>query len=306
MPLQDLRGSTRWPCLRWSQRLSSMPLEPPFAPICMPSGGATSRLTSPCSFLTSLIFCNRLWWLHITQGSDVSYWSLSYEIWYNVIFGVAIFGGTWRFAWAFLAMAVAGPNILCLFPLWRLGVFCYHLCRRANVGWSGGLAICLISLAFWAFYEFMAWEMRFRHVGPTDIVHRGVLIQDYIIGCLFAAHLVGFHAMSKSFSSVLEHNARWIRWSAGVTFTIYLFHVPVAQFFTAIIPWSPTSSITRFIMFPGMLAIMFGIAEFTERRKEWWRRAFTLLIDRLLSCASVRLVARGSAPLEVGNPPDER
>jgi peptidoglycan/LPS O-acetylase OafA/YrhL len=238
-------------------------------------------------FISNLVFCNRLWWLRIGEGSNLSYWSLNYEVWYYTIFGLAIFGGSWRFAWVVIATIVAGPCIISLFPLWLLGVYCYRLCARATIGWWGGLLLCLGSLVLWVAYEIFAWHGGQRHIVPMRIVNRDLIVQDYVISLLFAANLVGFHAISPSFALALERHAVLIRWGAGATFTIYLFHQPVAQFLTTIIPWPPTSWITRLLMFPGVIAVMFGIAELTERRKEWWRRAFTQLTGRLIGTRAV-------------------
>jgi peptidoglycan/LPS O-acetylase OafA/YrhL len=61
------------------------------------------------------------------------------------------------------------------------------------------------------------------------------------------------------------------------TFTFYLFHLPVAQFLTTIVPWPPNAWATRIVMFPGTLAIVFLIASVTERRKEMWRKGIGAL-----------------------------
>jgi peptidoglycan/LPS O-acetylase OafA/YrhL len=243
-------------------------------------------------FISNLVFCNRLWWLRIGEGSNLSYWSLNYEVWYYAIFGLAIFGGSWRFAWMIIATLVAGPCIISLFPIWLLGLCCYRLCARATLSRLTGLMLCLGSLVLWVAYEVFAWKTGLRHIVPMFIVNRDLIVQDYVISILFAANLIGFHAISSSFAPALERYAVSIRWVAGATFTIYLFHQPVAQFLITVIPWPPTSWITRLVMFPGVLAIMFGIAELTERQKGWWRRAFTMLIDKL-SGARVEAVPHG-------------
>ena len=97
-------------------------------------------------------------------------------------------------------------------------------------------------------------------------------------GLVFAAHLIGFNAVSHRFAAPLRAAARPIRWAAGATFTIYLFHVPIAQFLTTVVPWPPSAWATRAVMFGGTLVLMFAIAEVTERRKEPWRRAIAALV----------------------------
>ena len=73
---------------------------------------------------------------------------------------------------------------------------------------------------------------------------------------------------------------RPVRWLAGTTFTLYLFHLPVSRFLLALI-WNPAWSRTCYLVaFLGTLATVFAVAEVTERRKEAWRRAITVLFAR--------------------------
>lgn len=231
-------------------------------------------------FLTSLFFVNRLGWLDIKEGSDVSYWSLSYEVWYYIIFAAAFFGrGPWKIVLTLVALGIAGPNILALFPLWLLGAATYRLCRRDIVGRKLGAFLCFGPLALWLAYEMLAWHgHRLDDVVPYPLFHRTELAQDYLVALLFAAHLVGFRAVSPLFAPLLTRFSKEIRWAAGATFTIYLFHVPLCQFLAAVLPWPPSAWPTRVAMFPGALVLMFLIAEYTERRKEFWRRMFTVVL----------------------------
>lgn len=230
-------------------------------------------------FITSLFFVNRLWWNWIKEGSDVSYWSLSYEVWYYVIFAAAFFArGRWRVPAALAAMCIAGPDILALFPLWLLGVGSYQISKRKVISARLGLVLCILPILAWAAYEFLAWHgHRLDQTIPDRWFHRSQIVQDYLVASLFAVHLIGFQAISQKVS-ILNRFARQIRWAAGATFTLYLFHVPLAQFFTTIVPWPPSSWATRFVMFPITLALIFVIAEFTERRKEWWRHVFAVIL----------------------------
>ena len=234
-------------------------------------------------YISGLLFYSRIWYLRLTPGSDISYWSLSYEVCYYVIFGLAFFGGRrWRVIGPLVALAVAGPTIDALFPLWLLGFFCYHASSRVRLSRVQGAMLCAVPIVLWAAYEFLSWHFHIRldNRSPTKFISRPQFFQDYLIGLLFAIHLLGFGAVSTTFANTLGRWAYQIKWIAGATFTLYLFHMPVAQFLTAVVPWAPSAWQTRMIMFPGTLAIMFIIAEVTERKKGWWRAAFARLIDR--------------------------
>ena len=230
-------------------------------------------------FLSGLLFVNQFWFVNLPQGSDLAYWSLGYEVWYYVIFGVAIFVPSRRRVPAtILVLLLVGPAIAAMFPLWLFGLGAYGFCARYPLKRSTGAWLYTATLAAWAGYELWA----FRHGRPFSLVpailHRPELAQDYIVGALFAVHLVAFHAMSPACGGVLSRFARPIRWLAGTTFTVYLFHLPIAQFLTTQVPWPPSAWQTRLIIIGGTLAIMFLVAEVTERRKEMWRGAFETLL----------------------------
>jgi len=228
-------------------------------------------------FVTSLFFVGHLWWLHMGQGSDLPYWSLSYEAWYYAFFGLFLFGGTYRALLVAVAALIAGPNIVALFPLWFLGVLTFRLCSTRHIAHWLGLALLMAAFGAWITWEIAANRYHLRHIGPTTWVQRDQLLQDYVVGSLFAVHLIGFAAISHWMAPALERFARPVRWVAGATFTIYLFHVPITQFLTTVVPWPPSAWQTRLVMFPGVLLLLFGIAAVTERQKNAWRVAFTSL-----------------------------
>jgi len=237
-------------------------------------------------FVTSLSFTDRLWWADIHQGSDKPYWSLSFEVWYYVIFACIIFGkGRAKIVSTVIAVILAGPNIISLFPLWLIGVGCYHVCSHERDK-TLGMALCIGPLLLWVTYEIWAWHgHRLTGIELPWTSNRDQILQDYVVGSLFAVHLVGFNTISSGISGVLLRFSKQIKWAAGATFTIYLFHYPITQFLTTVIPWEPSALPTRLVLFPGVLVIMFAIAELTERRKEGWRQLFANLVSHIQTAA---------------------
>jgi len=242
-------------------------------------------------FVSGSFFLNQIWFANVPQGSDLPYWSLGYEVWYYVIFGVATFvSGPWRIVGVVGALVFVGPAIAAMFPLWLLGLISYRVCAQKGLNRVIGAVLCLMSIALWIGYELWAqYHGRLLNLVPTYL-KRPELAQDYLVGTLFAAHIIGFRAISPVFGPALNRLARPIRWAAGATFTVYLFHLPVLQFLATLVPWPPSSWMTRLVMIGGTLGMMFAIAEVTERRKELWRRGFEALLHRAFpqSIRSVR------------------
>lgn len=242
-----------------------------------------------------VFFVNQLWFMDRTVGSMLPYWSLNFEVWYYALFGVLVFAPKrWAIPVVLGMLVFLGPRIASLWPLWLLGVATYHALVRIHVPQVLGWVFCLGPLLVYCAYDLLS-----RHAGAQDslegLLDLRRLSHDYFVGLLFALHLYGFNLISHRFGGIL---ARWqgtIRWVAGATFSIYLLHVPIAQFLTTLTPWPPFAWQTRLVMFGGTLLLIFAIAEVTERRKEPWRRGFAALLAcvRRKPATSVR-VAPGS------------
>ncbi len=105
----------------------------------------------PLRIILSAFNLQNLWFLSMNPTSNHPLWSLAYECWYYLIFGLFFYlKGAPRYFWGILACLVAGPRILLLFPLWLLGVGCYHLHGRLKLRPDTsrvGLGICSLILA---------------------------------------------------------------------------------------------------------------------------------------------------------------
>lgn len=238
-------------------------------------------------YATAATFTGQLWWLGTTVGSNLPYWSLQYEVWYYLIFGLAIFGGPWRILLAAAAMLIAGPPILALLPIWLLGVLAYRVCVTRPLGPRAGRLAAFGAVAGWVCYELAVARLG-RPSGGAWLM-RPEIVQDYIVASLFALHVVGMHGWTRGMRTLPERLAAPVRWIAGATFTLYLLHVPVAQFIAAVSPWPAAAFGTRVLVIGGTLAVVFAMAEVTERRKEAWRSA----LARLAARASGRRVPAG-------------
>ena len=74
--------------------------------------------------LSALLFILQSWHPQALPWNG-PYWSLCYEVWYYIIFGILLFvrNPGRRNAVAACAALIAGPAILLLFPIWLMGVW---------------------------------------------------------------------------------------------------------------------------------------------------------------------------------------
>ena len=194
-------------------------------------------------------------------GSNVPFWSLSYEVPYYLIFGLWFFGRySWRLAAVTLLVAV-GPYVAFLFSLWLVGLGCYWLCERFTLSPTQGRSLFLFSLLLLALSpHFAAYFSEQTPFGGGFIS----LIQFFLAGIPFGGCIIGFKFARLSFGRV----STAIRWAAGATFTIYLVHFPLGLLLRETIPSDWPLVIRWFSIFGILLLSYYAIAQFTERKKD--------------------------------------
>lgn len=239
-----------------------------------------NALTVVWRYLRNLLFVGDLWSHHISPGTNVPWWSLGFEAWYYLAFGLFVFmPRPWNWAAAAGALVVAGPGIAVLFPLWLLGGVGYRLSRRWAPGvWTGaalvaGAAVLLPVVTVFGPREGQIYSA--FSLAPGRLVDYG---QDYVIGVLFLGILLGVRGLSGVLAGFFGAIERPVRWLAGGTFALYLFHLPLMRALVAVSPWPAESWGMRVLVLFGVPALVLGIAEVTERKKSFWRNGLARLL----------------------------
>ncbi|WOI53698.1 acyltransferase [Parvularcula sp. LCG005] len=243
--------------------------------------------------VTALTFTNELWFISVRPGSNGPWWSLGYEAWYYVIFACAFFlRGSTRIFWTTAAIALAGPKIWLLAPSWGLGVALWHVVKHsASLRLRSGLALIILPIAAYGFMQSAHMPMALEAWTEGLLGPRGTVLIGYsdtflwanLLGLLFALHLLGVHVVMQRFAYEpgAGHIAEFIRWAAGGSFALYLFHYPLLQLSGAALP-GEISAIWRH----GLLLVLplvgaYALAAMTERRRDPMRdRLRQLLAER--------------------------
>jgi peptidoglycan/LPS O-acetylase OafA/YrhL len=230
--------------------------------------------------LSSLLFLDHVWFRAVQPGSNLPFWSLCFEAWYYLAFGLALFlKRPWNWLGGAVALLAAGPKIALLAPLWALGMACRHVCAAGGLPRAAGWLLlgAPLVLALWApaersCFPFMSFT---GEAGCLD-----GLGYDYVVGVLFAAQILGVHALAPVLGPWLRPIARPVAWLAGASFTFYLLHYPLLHALAAASPWDAGHWGTRALVFlvPPLAAL--ALAAVTERRRAAWRRAVGVLIGR--------------------------
>ena len=230
-----------------------------------------------------LLFMGELWTLSETPPWLVQYWSLGYEVWFYVLFGVLFYlRGARRVALGALVLLVMGYKLWLLLPVWLAGVALYRYRKplpltrnQARLGW-------LATIAAIGLYKVAGLDLALRALGsalwPFASLPLGTAdryLADYVVCVLICLNfLCARHA---AFTSLKPLNAP-IRALAAYTFTLYLIHGPVIGMWLLFYPHERGSAIDLLLLTLciGMATWLVGMV--TEQRKAWCQQAVQSLM----------------------------
>jgi len=171
----------------------------------------------------------------------IPYWSLDYEAWYYVLFGVFHFTrGRRRWLAAGAVLALVGPRLWLLLPVWLSGVALYRLQGRLAFGSAlarAGWVLSVVLIFLWGRFDpepYLRgvanglWPFSGIRMGSADRV-----LADYAVMLLV---LLNFACARRAGFDTLLRLARPIRFVAGHTFTLYLSHGVVIGLWQTLLP----------------------------------------------------------------------
>ncbi len=246
-------------------------------------------------FLANLFFVNQLWFNSVRPFSNGPYWSLGYEFWYYALFGIAYYlAGRRRALLLVLACLIIGPKVLLLLPVWLLGVWTYHYNRRDNrraavPPWLAS-ALFLAPFVVYPVIKATGWDIAVREwtlavLGP-DFVRKQLRWSDefvisQIYAVLIAMNFVGAQALGERLGGLLRRLERPIRYWAGFTFSMYLFHYPLLQFFAAVYGSARGDAWRHALLFGSTVLCVVVLGYISEQRKRAYQRFFSALLERV-------------------------
>ncbi len=248
----------------------------------------------------SLMLMNEWWFVSITSLSNVPYWSICYEFWYYVAFGLVTFlpGRTGLAAMALLALFL-GPKIVLLAPLWWAGVLLYRWPRLQRlslpVAWAMVLASVAGIVAFSIYdvtglvakqFEAFLGKSRF-----TELTFSKFFASDYLLGLLVFLNFAGMRRVSESLAPLLLAIERPVRFAAQYTFTLYLLHQPLFLFWGSAWQGDPATSAFWWRTTALVAASVLLVGRFTEGQRHMLRQWVVQQLQRLSGMQWVRLRA---------------
>lgn len=250
------------------------------------------------TLLANALFLGNAWYLDAAPFLNGPYWSLCYEAMYYVAFGVWVFArGAARWGLLALVALVAGPKIALLMPCWLLGVWLYRWRNRVPLSPAAALGVALAALAVPVALH-AAGAGRFLKEGSAlllgdrygDFSHSVNFLGDYVTALAFSLHLAAMYWVRLPWPAWLAAAARI---GASMSFTLYLFHLPVVSVAMQLLGEHKRTNGAVVAVVLAVLLACYLLSRLTEANRPALRR----LLERLLSRAD--RAARG-APSAAG------
>lgn len=241
--------------------------------------------------LSSIMMLNEFWLVSITPFSNVPYWSITYEFWYYVAFGVAcLFSGYKKHIAFFLVLLLLGPKFLLLAPLWYSGVLLYRSNFLTESSLLQTLAIFIFSVfgvllfhiidmqtlclnyvkAFWG--EDLTKQLTFSKFFLSDYILCILIVLNFA-----AARRIGTLIVFKD--SLFETSVRWV---AGYTFTFYLMHQPLFLFWNSIMRNDPAGYMNWLVVTFCVFLSTYLIGIITEKQRGKLKVLLSTMSNRFL------------------------
>ncbi len=224
---------------------------------------------------SALSFTGEWGWSSFRVGTNGPYWSVTYEVWYYALFGLAMFSRRPALVVPAIVLAVvAAPKVMLLMPVWLTGVVTYRVISRqpllsTALGWTLAIAppvAYVLCLAFGVPHLLLGRSATLLGAVAIDAFgFSNEFVWNALIGLLVALHFIGVATLARANPLPARAWARPVRWLAGGTFSLYLVHYPALQLFHAALP-DMTPALRYAVLLTCVIATAYLFAALFERR----------------------------------------
>jgi peptidoglycan/LPS O-acetylase OafA/YrhL len=233
-----------------------------------------------------IMFASDFWFFTENVFSNPPFWSLSYEVWYYVCFGALyFFRGSKRIILLVVVLLLVGIKLWILWPLWLAGSWLYRYQERMRLTVSQARVIFVATIVAFAGLKIMSGDTTINNLVnealngfPRETLrYSQYFAGDFLIGAIVVANILA--ARYADFGG-LEHVRKPITAAASYTFSIYLLHYPLLNFFATIYEHDNRSLLGYIGLLGSVFATIVVIGFFTENQKHHLRRGLSLVVAR--------------------------
>jgi peptidoglycan/LPS O-acetylase OafA/YrhL len=229
-------------------------------------------------YVATALYLNEIWFFSAAPPADGALWSLSFEFWYYLIFGLWFCTGrgvrSWLFALA--ACLLAGPKILLMMPIWLMGVVACLVPPPPlkPIVRAAGIALALVAAA--ALVQTM--PPRPFPIGQPPFFFANQFLTDWAVGLALAAALWLLPSKGPGVPTVMVKRLHAL---AELTFPIYVFHFPLLVGWRLVFETHVGDRVEYTVALISVLVISSILGLLLERQRPRWSRAFGRLFALL-------------------------
>lgn len=239
------------------------------------------RGASVIRYILSAFFLNEAWFFSASPPINGPLWSLSYEFWYYVIFGIFIYKPPKLKGWLLLLAGclIIGPKVLLMMPVWLLGNFFYRV--RMNISNTGLATTVVCALLIFAVYLMAILPPYPMHLGKAPLFFAGQFVTDFVVGIFVGLALAAIPlGEAVPNNNVKKNLAKRLRQLADLTFPLYVLHEPLLIFVRTLCKTVPYNLTQMYITMGIVFLICVMIGSLMEKSRPYWRQLFNGLINR--------------------------
>lgn len=234
--------------------------------------------------LASLGFLAEIWTVSIMTFSNLPYWSLNYEVWYYVLFGIYCFCKPPR-RWVIIGIVclLLGPKIVLMAPCWLAGVLAYR-CRNLTNRLSSAQAATLwiLSLAaFWGYHHFNLMRafsegVILAHGGQwlyTQLYYSRYFGADWLLSAIIVANFMAARRLADCLPELNQKALSWLSYAGGLTYALYIIHFPFVYMWGALLyayPPSIAKTLVALVLVLSSVALAAVVGEWLRPRIRKW------------------------------------
>jgi peptidoglycan/LPS O-acetylase OafA/YrhL len=234
--------------------------------------------------LINLLYCQQIWFLSVNPSSNTALWSLGYEFWYYVLFGIWIFieSKAAKILLFLAAAAFVGPKILLLMPAWGVGAAAFYATKAWNSSFRSSAILFAVTgcvaIAALVFEDQLGFSN--GKAGLPPLYYSSNFAGDNLFAVVVAIHFLCCGLFSKHLVKDLEalKTVKFIRWLAGHTFSLYAYHMPLLFFVLAVVRYDTRNPFAVVSAMCVVLLIIAGLSKVTEEQypvlRSFLRRSF--------------------------------
>jgi hypothetical protein len=244
------------------------------------TGAELAAAVAPENLFGVLLFLGQSWGLPGHLPWNPPFWSLCYEVWYYVAFGLWVFRPVGRY-WLLLVLLLAGPAIVVMAPIWLCGVVLARYGARWIPSPSLGALLCVGSIALMYWLKSSGVDVAIRDAqyatvpGYWMLSNSNRFVTDYLWAILISLNFLGIRAVAPWVSSSWWGLRGAIVLAASYTFSLYLYHRPMTLLAAHYFPSGQITPGNSMLLLCAVTAACVFLGHFTERRKEGWARLFS-------------------------------